>query len=378
MNAIKTLLTLIALLLGSITHAESLYDPTRLAYVASSAIPNIAVVDLQQGKQIDTIAIPVAAKIFAASTDSPYLAFSDKFTYAVYVVNLQTREITRYNTPSTVFRIIFVPNTNRIALVLRKNIAYLDHKKGELTVIDKDFQDLYTRFNTIFSIYSQTFWVLQENTPIIYRYRLDKPQDGWAEIDIGDTRSFGMGAPSFEDKVIAFNTYYADEGIIYFNDSGKTIHTGPMYNSRPLNEPMVEPYIDNATRHIIFGDKSGHLKIYDISRSDEPVEFNVGFPPNQFRSGWLDQYLIVGGDEHLGIYPFDDLDNGTVFTFGYEEDIADMWVSGDSKLLLFGTERSSALGRYDLQQQRRLPDIPLTGIAEVGKIRMTTTNTVCY
>ena len=40
--------------------------------------------------------------------------------------------------------------------------------------------------------------------------------------------------------------------------------------------------------------------------------------------------------------------------------------------------RSSVLGRYDLQQQRRLPDIPLTGIAEVGKIRMTTTNTVCY
>ncbi|UJF24538.1 hypothetical protein L0B52_09465 [Suttonella sp. R2A3] len=67
-----------------------------------------------------------------------------------------------------------------------------------------------------------------------------------------------------------------------------------------------------------------------------------------------------------------------VFSFDHQEDISDMWVSGDSKLLLFGTERSNRLMRYDLQRQVRLPDIPLQGIAEVGFIRMGTTNTICY
>lgn len=357
---------------------ESLYNPTRHAFVSDSGIASIAVVDLLAGEQIDTLNIPVPARIFAASTDAPYLAVSDKIGHELYVLNLEDRTTEKHLMPSPVYRIIFIPNSNQMLVALLKNIAVLDYKTGELTVIEKDFQHLYTRYNLIFSVYSRSVWVMQENTPLIYRYDLNHPEDGWATIDIGETQGLGMGAPSFENEVIAFNTYYANEGFIYFNDSGKIIRTGSMYNSRPLNEPMVEPYIDNATRHIVFGDKRGHLKIYDISNSDAPIEFNLGYPPNQFRSGWLDQYLIVGGDQRLGIYPFDDLENGVVFSFGYEEDIKDLWVSGDSKLLLFGTARSNMLGRFDLQHQRRLADIQLRDIVEIGKIRMNTTNTICY
>lgn len=379
---IARLLTFLsALLILAYADAQTptnLYGPTDYAYVSGSAIPNIAVVDLKRGEQIDTIRLPIPAKILAASTDRPYLAFTDRVAYAVYVLDLRSRKIERFALPSAAYRLVFIPNSNQLVVVLEKQVATLDYQRGELDVIEREFQHLYTRFNTIFSVYSQTIWVTQENTPIIYRYRFDKPKAGWHAIDIGDHRGFGMGAPSFEDQIIAFNTYYADEGIIYFNDSGKTIRTGAMYNSRPLNEKMVEPYVDNGTRHVVFGDKRGHLKIYDLRQSDKPMDFHVSFPPRQFRSGWLDQYLIVSGDEHIGIYPFDDLDNGITFSFGYEEDIADMWVSGDSKLLLFGTERSNKLMRFDLQTQTRLPDIALTGIAEVGHIRMGTTNTICY
>lgn len=357
---------------------ESLYAPTEYAFVSGSAIPNIAVVDIHEGKQVDTLRIPVPARVFAASTDSPYLAISDTVDYALYVINLETREITRHETPSAVYRIVFIPFSTRLAVVLEERVGMLDYRSGKLEIADKHFQNLYTRFNTIFSVYSETFWVTQENTSLIYRYRLDQPEVGWETLDIGDTRGFGQGAPSYEDQIIAFNTYYADEGIIYFNDTGKILSTGPMYNSRPLNESMVEPYVDNSLRHVIFGDKRGLLKIYQLEQSEEPITFQVSFPPDQFKTGWLDRYLIVGGDEHLGIYPFDNLENGVVYEFGYEEDVADMWVSGDSKLLLFGTRRSNMLSRYNLQKGERLPEIPLSGIAEVGKIRMNTTNTVCY
>lgn len=356
----------------------SLYAPTEHAYISGSGIPNIAVVDLKQGKQIDTIAIPVRAKILAASTDAPYLAFSDKFTHGFYLYDLEKRQFKFFKTPGVVYRIVFVPNSWKILIELEQQVAILDHRNAQLSVLEKKFQNLYTRFRTTFSVYSRTIWVMQENTPLIYRYSFNKPEEGWSIIDIGDERGFGAGAPSFEDKVIAFNTYYADEGIIYFNDSGKVLRTGAMYNSRPLNEPMVEPYIDSATRHIIFGDKSGHLKIYNLRESETPIDFHIDFPPRQFKTGWLDQYLIVGGDEHLGIYPFNNLDQGVVFQFGYEEDVVDMWVSGDSKLLLYGTTRSNKLKRFDLQKQISLPDIPLQGIAEIGRIRMNTTNTICY
>lgn len=356
----------------------SLYNPSRHVFVAGMGMTNIAVVDLIAGQQIDTLRTPVLARVFAASTDSPYLAFSDRVDRAVYSVNLNTREITRHPLPSTAYRIIFIPGSSKILLVLFKNIAVLDINSGVLDIIARDFQSLYTRYNIIFSVYSRTIWVMQENTPLIHRYRLDKPEEDWHTIDIGETRGLGMGAPSFEDKVIAFNTYYPGEGFIYFNDSGKLIRTGAMHDSRSLNEPMVEPYIDNNTRRVIFGDKRGHLKIYNLEESDTPQEYQISFPPNRFRSGWMDQYLIVAGDQALGIYPFDNMDNGTVLTFDYEENINDVWVSGDSKYVLFGTARSNKLGIFDLQKQKRLPDIPLSGIAEIGRIRMNTANTVCY
>ena len=40
---------------------ESLYDPTRYVFIGSSGMPQVAVVDLEAGRQTDTIRIPVAA-----------------------------------------------------------------------------------------------------------------------------------------------------------------------------------------------------------------------------------------------------------------------------------------------------------------------------
>lgn len=375
---IALILLLCSICLAPTALSKDYYDPTRYAFISGSAIPNLAVVDVIKGQQVDTIRLPIPAKILASATDAPYLAFSDRIAYDLYTLNLKTGDIQQHPMPSAVYRILFIPNTNNLFIVLEKNIATLNYRTGELTIIDRPFQNLYTRFYTIFSVYSQTIWVTQENTPTIAKYRLTKPEIGWQTIDIGAQQGLGAGAPSYEDRVIALNTYYAGEGIIYFPETGKTIRTGAMYDSRALNERMVEPYIDNGSRHVIFADKGGHIKIYDLAHSDTPRDFQIPFPPRQLKTGWLDQYLIIGGDEGLGIYRMDNPDDRVEFSFGYEENIADMWVNGDSKLLLFGTQRSRNLSRYDLKNHRRLPDIELSGIAEIGQIRMNTTNTICY
>lgn len=374
----RKLAALFALWICAAADAKDWYDPTRYAFISGSAVPSLVVVDVIQGRQADTISLPIQAKILAASTDAPFLAFSDKIAHDIYLIHLKTGEIERFPMPSAVYRILFIPNTSKMFIVLEKNIAQLDYLKHQLTIIDRPFQNLYTRFYTIFSVYSQTIWVTQENTPTIARYRLTKPEAGWTTLNIGENRGLGAGAPSYEDRIIALNTYYAEEGIIYFPDSGKTLRTGAMHDSRALNERMVEPYIDNASRHVYFADKGGNIKIYDLAVSSQPIDLHIPFPPRQLKTGWLDQYLIVGGDEGLGIYRISDPSDRTEFTFGYEENIADMWVSGDSKLLLFGTERSRILMRYDLKNRRRLPDIELQGIAQIGQIRMNTTNTICY
>ena len=356
----------------------SLYDPTRYVFAADEGVAQVLVVDLEEGRQIDKIRMPVAIRVLSSSTDKPYLAVSDRRRYAIVLYDLENRDMREIPIPSRAMRMIFVPESSKLAVVFEDRVGMVDYRSGEVSVPEKTFQNLYTRFSTIFSVYSQTFWVLQENTPLIYQYSFLNPEAGWQTIDIGETRGLGRGAPSFEDRLIAFNTYYADEGIIYFADSGKIIKTGPMYKSRKLNEPLLEPFIDNGMRHVIFGDTSGRLLIYEPDKSDEPQRLDLGYRPRVFRTGWLDRYLIVGGDRHLSIHPFADLSQRTQLDFGYDEDVLDMWISGDSKTVIYGRQYKPLLGRYDLQHMQPLPDIPLSGISQPIFIRMGSTNNVCY
>ena len=356
----------------------SLYDPTRYVFAADEGVAQVLVVDLEEGRQIDKIRMPVAIRVLSSSTDKPYLAVSDRRRYAIVLYDLENREMREIPIPSRAMRMIFVPESSKLAVVFEDRVGMVDYRSGEVSVPEKTFQNLYTRFSTIFSVYSQTFWVLQENTPLIYQYSFLNPEAGWQTIDIGETRGLGRGAPSFEDRLIAFNTYYADEGIIYFADSGKIIKTGPMYKSRRLNEPLLEPFIDNGMRHVIFGDTSGRLLIYEPDKSDEPQRLDLGYRPRVFRTGWLDRYLVVGGDRHLSIHPFADLSQRTQLDFGYDEDVLDMWISGDSKTVIYGRQYKPLLGRYDLQHMQPLPDIPLSGISQPIFIRMGSTNNVCY
>ena len=356
----------------------SLYDPTRYVFAADEGVAQVLVVDLEEGRQIDKIRMPVAIRVLSSSTDTPYLAVSDRRRYAIVLYDLENRDMREIPIPSRAMRMIFVPESSKLAVVFEDRVGMVDYRSGEVSVPEKTFQNLYTRFSTIFSVYSQTFWVLQENTPLIYQYSFLNPEAGWQTIDIGETRGLGRGAPSFEDRLIAFNTYYADEGIIYFADSGKIIKTGPMYKSRRLNEPLLEPFIDNGMRHVIFGDTSGRLLIYEPDKSDEPQRLDLGYRPRVFRTGWLDRYLVVGGDRHLSIHPFADLSQRTQLDFGYDEDVLDMWISGDSKTVIYGRQYKPLLGRYDLQHMQPLPDIPLSGISQPIFIRMGSTNNVCY
>ena len=356
----------------------SLYDPTRYVFAADEGVAQVLVVDLEEGRQIDKIRMPVAIRVLSSSTDKPYLAVSDRRRYAIVLYDLENRDMREIPIPSRAMRMIFVPESSKLAVVFEDRVGMVDYRSGEVSVPEKTFQNLYTRFSTIFSVYSQTFWVLQENTPLIYQYSFLNPEAGWQTIDIGETRGLGRGAPSFEDRLIAFNTYYADEGIIYFADSGKIIKTGPMYKSRRLNEPLLEPFIVNGMRHVIFGDTSGRLLIYEPDKSDEPQRLDLGYRPRVFRTGWLDRYLVVGGDRHLSIHPFADLSQRTQLDFGYDEDVLDMWISGDSKTVIYGRQYKPLLGRYDLQHMQPLPDIPLSGISQPIFIRMGSTNNVCY
>ena len=174
----------------------SLYDPTRYVFAADEGVAQVLVVDLEEGRQIDKIRMPVAIRVLSSSTDKPYLAVSDRRRYAIILYDLENRDMREIPIPSRAMRMVFVPESSKLAVVFEDRIGMVDYRSGEVNVPEKTFQNLYTRFSTIFSVYSQTFWVLQENTPLIYQYSFLNPEAGWQTIDIGETRGLGRGAPT--------------------------------------------------------------------------------------------------------------------------------------------------------------------------------------
>ncbi|WP_072281861.1 hypothetical protein [Rappaport israeli] len=189
--------------------AQSWNSPTQYAFIADAGLPSIAVVDVDLGEQVGLLRTQVAAKVFASSTDEPLLAYSDKDNWAFYIVDLQTLETKKVKTPAAVYDLRFVPNTPNIAVVLEEQVGMYARDSETLTVLPRRFQNLYTRFETIFSIFSQTFWIMQENTPLIYRYSFSAPNQQWETINLGYDYGLGSGAPSFEDGILAVNSYYA-------------------------------------------------------------------------------------------------------------------------------------------------------------------------
>ena len=135
---------------------QSLYDPTRYVFVADKGMSNIAVVDLEEERQVDTLRSPVAIRTFASSTDKPWLAISDQRRYAITLINLETRDIQEIPLPSRAFRLTFVPESSKIAVTLEDRVGMIDYRSGEVNILEKTFQNLYTRFNTIFSVYSRS------------------------------------------------------------------------------------------------------------------------------------------------------------------------------------------------------------------------------
>ena len=105
---------------------QSLYDPTRYVFVADKGMSNIAVVDLEEERQTDTLRSPVAIRTFASSTDKPWLAISDQRRYAITLINLETREIQEIPLPSRAFRLTFVPESSKLAVALEDRVGMVD------------------------------------------------------------------------------------------------------------------------------------------------------------------------------------------------------------------------------------------------------------
>lgn len=368
---------------------KSLHEPTRYAFVGDKFSNFISVVDIVTGEHIETLNFGLRPHVMEMARDDSMLAIASPEVSAIYFHHLKNRTTHRVELPSPVYQIFFVPQSKLVAIALRDQVGMINYEDFSVKIFEQKFDSherktvLNTYYSLLFSSFSQSFWVLDEKAPRIFHRKAHENIEGaWKVIDfqhrIQNTSGFGIGVASPEDDILAFTTDDGSEGIIYFPETDHFISTGPMRTSGTTNEPMRMPYIDAYTKHVIFADVEGNIALFDLKNQNQiPQRFTVDFSPRMIRTGWLESTWILGGDRALMLQSFQNPNDRTIFRF--KPEITDMWVTGDSKTLLFTLDEDvSKIYRCDIRSRQMLSPIRVRGLAMGAMIRMGSNNSICY
>ncbi|UJF23787.1 WD40 repeat domain-containing protein [Suttonella sp. R2A3] len=347
------------------------YEPSRYAFVTDVLHHRFSVADIVSGQSVGSIALPALPKVLASSKDSPYLAFSDRIASRVWLLQQKSQAMTHYDLPSPVYKLFFLPSSTLLVIALEAQVALLDYASGTLKILPGTFQSRYAHFSTIISPVSQTLTVLEERSSNIQRWDIERG-DAWQAISIGGKAGFAHGVPGFADALIAFTTYQRKE-VIFYTPETESIKRFPS----PDNTRFLEPYLSNDLSFAAFANLGGYLHLRRLGKHPREHSVQLDFTPRYLRSGWLDRYLVIGGDGYLQIRDAKtliildtiDLDGASIIS---------IWVSGDSKYALFTYGGSATLGVYNLQTLSRAPDITLPSIMQPNRITMNSTNNICF
>ncbi|ASY42909.1 hypothetical protein CA943_07425 [Taylorella equigenitalis] len=366
---------------------NSLHEPTKYLFITDVMSSYLSVYDIESTQRVAHINLNFRPDTIEMARDDSILALGNREINGLVLLDLKTREFRTVSMPSPVHQLFFIPQTKLIAVGLRDQVGYVDYSNDEVHIFSRKFDSKirdnsqFTYYKLLFSSFSQTYWVLDREKPLIYMKNGLDASD-WKILDLSKRLSkpagLDKGIASPEDFMLAFNTLEGDEGLIYFPHEDRLLSTGPMYTVGTTWRPLVMPYIDQYSQRVIFADMSGHVAYFDLREKDQkPHKFDLPFSPRIIRSGWLESTWIVGGDKALHFQSYDDPMDNVTYEFPYQ--VVDMWVTGDSKtLLLTVDEGPPEIWRFDIRTRQMLDPITVRGVVMANQIRMGSNNSICY
>ena len=373
---------------------DSLYHPTRYLFIADSDSYFITVYDINTAEQLALLNFGIRPRTVEIARDDSMMIIGDYEVSRLILYELESRTRKDIELPSPLYQAFFVPQSKLVAIALRDQVGMVNYETGEVHIYPERFDSqrrnthIYAYYNLLFSSYSQNYWILDEDNPRIYRHSHLEPHDApWETIDLsahipsGSGLDDGIASP--EDFMVALTTKDGSRGLIYFPEDGKVLSTGPMHTAGSTYRPQVVPYIDFYSRRVLFSDSSAHVVMFDLEKSDEPEhyylhdKYHKNFSPRLFRSGWLESTWILGGDKGLILQSYEDPEDSTYVHSPWA--VVDMWVTGDSKTLLYTLDEGMPMVyRHDIRTREALPPIRIRGVVMGGALRMGTNNSICY
>lgn len=370
------------------TETYSFYNPTRYIFITDRESPFITVFNVFYGKYVGSLNFDMKPEVIELSRDDSMMVVGNTESTELILYDLQTRMQRVLTLPSPIHRAFFIPQSKLVAIAMREHLGMVNYESGELLVYPEPY-DVANRdsangqhFQLLFSSFTRTYWVLDGDSPRIYRKSAYDPEDtSWEAMDFSERLGTSLG---FEDGLVTPGNYLmaltakqGNEGYAYFIEEDKLLSTGPMGAKGETGASMLRPYIDSSFKRVLFADTGGNIALFNFDKSEEAEHYKVDFSPQHFRTGWLESTLIIAGDKGLQFQSFDDLDDKKVFEL--PSGVVDTWVSGDGKILYLTLEEGEPqVLRYDIRRREPLEPILVHGVMSASALRMGSSNSICF
>lgn len=334
--------------------------PSRYAFVADNESAQLAVVDTYDNKFIQTLALKVPAQLMSMSRVSGVLAYTEKDSNTIYLLDLDDMTENQLTTGAAVKSLIMHGDGFWLSYVTDNEVVMQD------IVMNKTKRIPISGNTTLaYSPDGSALFIVEQDLGKISQIPLAEGQQ--RTFDIGNAISAIAIMPDGQGLVFS-----AADSVYFLNLlDGNVI-------SKPFNANYQRPYITNDSRTVLLTDAADNSLVL-FSPTDLTENKRIALDKavaSEPYTGWLEQVAVLGSNKAIVSTNFAD-SHSLVKSVDIPGDIVSALVQSDSKTFLATMQDSEDLLFFDLKSRiiKATVELPLT---QPGLVLMGQTNTLCH
>ncbi|MDO5091712.1 MAG: hypothetical protein Q4D61_09205 [Cardiobacteriaceae bacterium] len=351
--------------------AAVLFDmnvPARYVFIGDTNASRLASVDIESGALVGELPLQAVPRLLAVNKHHGLLAYADESARQIFVRNLATHAEQVFALPHEAAGMTFDSDTPRLFVHGATAFSQLDVSSASLQTFDG--------FSVLRSLHveplTRDIVLLDGGAREIKHISLYENEISTFPLPQG-WQDFTASALSPGGDYLLFGVYDAVQaqhlGVVWRSDDQS-------WQTYPMAAPLLQPVTDNNATALFFLDKSGQGLRIDAADFANVRPFATAEKPSRLALGWLDQHLLVAGENALYL-----LDSATLQPLAqtpFPGAAHDIFITADSKTALLTAQGSRDLLLYDMRDGGAVRAVALGEAAQPGAVRMGAGYTLCH
>lgn len=347
-----------------------LNNPTRYVFISDETLPQISVFDADNRSELGILKLKNSAHLLAINKQEAFLAYANLNQAELYFYDLKNHQQKNISLPNKPLNFLFDEENQTLLILFQEKVGILDLRSQSLETIGQ-FSDVVS-FH--YQPFSKDILVLTQNEiQVINLFNSEIQHYPFHS----DWKNISLSALSPDGRFLLFgaskNQHFL--GVIWDTEEKKILATPQLESS------ALQPYVDNSSKYLFFIAENGTGIRITGNNLSEKSAFQTIKNPELFAMGWLDKKIIVAGKQEMATIEVESLTTTQPISLKPADlnvkNIADVFITGDSKFALITQPHSSDLLFYDLNQNA-VQTFPLIGIKRPKNILMGASYVLCH